>query len=339
MRLAQDIQRVLNSCVVVLRQYKPDYFLILDRKHRVIFDKIDSRFDCITVQTLRTTLLASPRILSVRPEVHKVEVSNTHNIKFVIHHTVSKNIVGNIVHIVLIYDCSDQLALYINYPLPTNLPMITDLSFVVSNLAHDIRNALSIIHGFSSLLKSSIQQSKQQEYIKHIHHGVLSIDKILDNIQRYSKPMQLQLELFNLLELVKTVVSAYKAIYNEKNLQWHWRVHTNYDFVIADITFIKLAIQNLIHNAIDAAPCHSNIYITIHRDKHEHLIFSIADEGSGIEDKNKKYIFTPLFTTKTHGSGLGLFQVYNIMKAHSGTVFYERKNNLSLFSIVLPLKP
>ena len=91
-------------------------------------------------------------------------------------------------------------------------------------------------------------------------------------------------------------------------------------------------------NAIYYSPNKGTLEI-INSQENNYMIISISDSGPGIKKNDQGKIFQPFYTTKISGSGLGLSIVYNIIKAHKGTIeFYNRSPQGACFEIHLPIE-
>ena len=116
----------------------------------------------------------------------------------------------------------------------------------------------------------------------------------------------------------------------------------------ADLEKIKLAIQNLIDNAIKYSIPGNEVIVDLDRikeGKNSFIEIKIKDNGIGIGKKEQKRLFSKFFRAEnavrlqTEGSGLGLFIVKNIIKAHQGKIWFESAENKgSTFYIKLPIK-
>ena len=99
---------------------------------------------------------------------------------------------------------------------------------------------------------------------------------------------------------------------------------------------MKLVVMNLISNAIDAVDKNGRINVDIKENK-RFAVLIVSDSGAGMPEEIRKNIFNPFFSTKDKGVGLGLFIVYNIVKAHGGYIEVESAVDCgSTFSIYLP---
>jgi signal transduction histidine kinase len=106
---------------------------------------------------------------------------------------------------------------------------------------------------------------------------------------------------------------------------------------------------NLIRNAIEAMPSGgkltlvtrmSDLFTSVQSDgkKHRLMVVKVGDTGPGIKQEHLAEIFTPFFTTKDRGVGLGLALSYQIVQEHLGTIRVEsQENEGTTFSVYLPL--
>jgi signal transduction histidine kinase len=107
--------------------------------------------------------------------------------------------------------------------------------------------------------------------------------------------------------------------------------------VLMDERYVKQAFLNLVTNARSAMPRGGSFTITTKHVESEAVI-TISDTGTGISEKNIPKIFEPYFTTRETGTGLGLTQVYKIIKEHQGEINVNSKPGKGTdFEIILPI--
>jgi signal transduction histidine kinase len=93
-------------------------------------------------------------------------------------------------------------------------------------------------------------------------------------------------------------------------------------FYLLDMRGISRVLTNLVTNALEAMPKGGRLVVSAHRDD-EGLVIAVSDTGKGIPAEQQEKLFTPFFTTKTTGVGLGLTYVKDTVEAHGGTVEYS----------------
>jgi len=101
---------------------------------------------------------------------------------------------------------------------------------------------------------------------------------------------------------------------------------------------MRRALDNLILNAIEAAPRGTAVVVAAHHD-HESLVVSIRDEGSGPPVEIRNHLFEPFVTGRADGTGLGLSIVREVAAAHGGTARLGSCQSGTVFEIVVPWSP
>jgi len=128
---------------------------------------------------------------------------------------------------------------------------------------------------------------------------------------RIPEPANTRADLHVLLQKVHTL--SY-GLLTAKQLQWQCHFHTNSMNVSMDTHLMEQALLNIVKNAIEAAPEGSAIEIFTHKAP---ALLIIRDHGRGITDKTAGQLFTPFYTTKKQGQGIGLMVVKEILLKHN----------------------
>lgn len=198
-------------------------------------------------------------------------------------------------------------------------------------IAHDLRNPLSAISGAAYVLKDASSETKEK-MLSIIDKSILSSENMLKNFVDVDKEINLNLETNNINSLVDEVLSGLfvpdniKIIFNKDELP----------LINTDKMKIERVFINIILNAIQAMPKGGEIYITTKKLK-DNVEISIKDNGIGIPKENIKKLFTPFFTSKDKGIGLGLINAKRIIEAHKGTIsVLSQEGKGTTFIIKLP---
>jgi signal transduction histidine kinase len=239
--------------------------------------------------------------------------------------------------------------------------------------AHELRTPIQSILGYSELLKDSELQKEDGEsrnvlhFITPILKNAQRLDKlandILDVTRIENKQLKLNLEQFNLIDLVADIVQDFKEnnanamtsketnrSFNSRTelIQLTYEAAEEFIFVEADKARITRVISNLLSNAIKftksgliSVKCRREYQTdennnAVHR---ENAIITIKDTGSGISPGILPRLFTKFATTSNSGTGLGLFISKNIIEAHGGRIWAGNNQNESgaSFSFSLPI--
>jgi len=202
-------------------------------------------------------------------------------------------------------------------------------------IAHEIKNPLSSMELFASMLLKESMEGKQRCYLEHICTGIKSIDRIVNNILSYTKPKTLSLKEGRLSDAVKEVLDFVSLTMEQSGIKVSF-IENEKGTLRFDPHLIKLALMNLLINAKEALRDGGNIVVEV-KEAEKSRVLQVSDDGPGMPEDVKRNIFNPFFTTKDRGLGLGLFIVYNIVKAHNGLIEVDsRINEGTRFSIYLP---
>ena len=175
------------------------------------------------------------------------------------------------------------------------------LGEMAATLAHEIRNPLGGIEGFASLLAEDLKEESQAAMVSSIIAGTRTLNALVSNVLDYTRKVDLHFKEHDLLKLCEELVPFAK----ECEVQGHSCL------CLVDKERLKLALLNLVRNGIEAAGA---VKIIVKKEG----IIEIRDEGPGISPEVMKKLFTPFFTTKTKGTGLGLVEAKKVIEAHGG---------------------
>ena len=206
---------------------------------------------------------------------------------------------------------------------------------MAARISHEIKNPLGSMELFLSMLHSGKLKAKEKKYVDHILFGVKTIDRIINNILSYTRPKALILKEEQLSRIVEDVLDFMSI--SAKSREIEVCLTTSYGGLCHfDPDLMKLVLMNVVSNAMEAIDRKGTITIDI-REEGKYALVVVRDTGVGMPEEVKKNIFNPFFTTKDKGVGLGLFIIYNILKAHNGYVEVESAEGAgSSFFIYVP---
>jgi len=192
---------------------------------------------------------------------------------------------------------------------------ISAIGELSANIAHDMRNPLSIIKVSLENLKSmyGVDDTKQMQFDK-VERSIDRMVHQMDNVLDFVKKQPLTLVKTKMSEVISesldslTIPSEIKLIPPENDIE-----------LFCDKIQLAVALNNLILNGIQAIVGSGTIEISV-EENNEWIVIKVKDSGKAIPKEELDTIFDPLFTTKQHGTGLGLASVKSIIDAHGGTV-------------------
>jgi signal transduction histidine kinase len=215
-----------------------------------------------------------------------------------------------------------------------------ELGEMAAQLAHQIRNPLGGIKGFASLLKRDLaSHPPMQQMAQAIIEGTDSLNAIVTQVLDYARPLQPHFEKINLLNLIEDIQKYVEAqeVQQRHNIKFFMHTALTQAWITADSQLLRLALMNLITNAIQAMPQGGNLTLSIQKKRH-HFILTVSDTGVGISKENMNKIFSPFFTTKPQGNGFGLAEVFKVIQEHDGSIKVSSlEGKGTSFTIKLPL--
>jgi signal transduction histidine kinase len=224
--------------------------------------------------------------------------------------------------------------------------------------AHELRTPTQAILTFADLLPS---YPDKKEIIETIQRNARRLKRlirdILDVTKIESQKLVLRKEIFNVTDLVYSIIEEYREQIKKsplsKNIKFYFLFPNEKDlFVYADKERITQVISNLLDNSIKFIEDEGSIYISIKKisrsdrikyntdlNKEDQVIISIRDTGTGILEEIYPKLFTKFATKSITGTGLGLYISKSIIEAHGGQIWAENndKDKGAKFSLRLPL--
>lgn len=214
-----------------------------------------------------------------------------------------------------------------------------ELGKMAGLIVHEIRNPLGGIKGFSSILQRDLQDNADlHRMATNIVEGSENLNRLVNNVIAYTKPLHLPLESHNLVELLKELLSNLKADESiDQHIEMHLETVEDKILVLIDPEHLKSAFCRLTSNAIHAMPEGGKLTIRV-KNSPTKVIIEISDTGCGISKENQEKIFSPFYSTKAeNGHGFGLVEVYKIIHAHHGEIdFISEENVGTTFMVYLP---
>jgi len=217
---------------------------------------------------------------------------------------------------------------------------------VATMVGHDLRNPLQAITNtlyLSGKKSKSIPVTEKEILEKHgflelmsgLKEQVEYMDKIVSDLQDYARPLNPMLVEVGLHQLINKTLSSLTV---PENVKVSMVTEEDFPKLTLDPLLMQRVFSNLITNAVQAMPNGGQLTINASK-KGETALIMVEDTGAGIPDENLSKLFTPLFTTKAKGQGLGLPVCKRMVAAHDGNITVESKvGKGSTFTVEIPLR-
>ncbi len=210
---------------------------------------------------------------------------------------------------------------------------------IIASISHDIKTPLTSVIGYADLLKNkNLSDEKKKNYIDKIYNKALMMKDILEEFDDYQScniKDTLKIEEKKIDDILEDINNNYYDDLKEKKINLIINNNAKNKSIKIDYIKIKRIFSNVITNSVKNFNGKSGtIKINVTFDK-EMVRFEVADNGGGVDEKNLKKIFKPLYTTDPSRkiSGLGLSICKQIISAHDGNI-YAKNNSENGLSII-----
>ena len=201
---------------------------------------------------------------------------------------------------------------------------LSEIGKLSATITHEIRNVVTSLKGFMELLKGNTTDDGKR-YIQIIENEMERMESTLSEILYLAKPSKTYHEKISLLHVVKEVIQIMRPQADSNDIAIRLIADENCDYaMIGSVNHLKQMFINLVKNAIEVMPNGGTITIEL-KHRHNKIQVSVQDEGSGIPKEYLNKLFTPFFTTKDDGTGLGLSLVKKVVDEHHGKIAVESK--------------
>ncbi len=200
---------------------------------------------------------------------------------------------------------------------------LRDLSQAAAGLAHETRNPLSLIRGWTQRLADCCSDRPEQS--EQAHAIMEECDRVTARINQFltfARPSNPKIEDVAVGEVVDELAALMEPMLDAKDLALDGHAIDPDHTIRADREMFRQALFNIVQNAVQFSLDGGTIEITIHRAAAGRNRIEVSDRGQGVPDEAVESLFTPYFTTRADGTGLGLAIVRRIAIAHGWQAGY-----------------
>jgi len=237
---------------------------------------------------------------------------------------------------------------------------LATLGMIAAGIAHEVKNPLVGISGAAQLMKSEVLSADGPaqgagpgknliEYLDVILKEADRLNNVLEGILDFTRLKPHEIKACNIHSILDRVLLLNEDHARKSNVILTRLYDPSLPDVIVNRDQLIQVFLNIIKNAIEAMPAGgkltvvtrmSDLFTSVQADgkKQRLMVVKISDTGAGIKQEHLNDVFTPFFTTKDKGVGLGLALSYQIVQEHLGTIRVEsQENEGTTFSVYLPL--
>jgi PAS domain S-box-containing protein len=213
------------------------------------------------------------------------------------------------------------------------------LGEMAAGVAHEFRNSVATIAGYVQLLDNKVSD-EQRKYTGPVERELDMLQKVVNDFLSFARPVELQMQAVDLGQLLRECTDEVQVSQRDSGIEIN--VDGVFQQVIGDELMLRQVFLNLIRNAVesvDGSPRSGKVQISGANSMNgKFVIIDVRDNGAGIKAEDLPRIFTPFFTTKQKGAGLGLAIVQKLVLQHNGTITVDTSLEGSLFRVQLPVR-
>ena len=227
---------------------------------------------------------------------------------------------------------------------------LSTLSTLTTGMAHEIRNPLSGIRGSAQLLLKDLKNSDQRGYMEIVIEEVDRINRLVKKMMDLTRPALNDFKPTNIHQVLEEILILEKGTLEMKEGAFVQVYDPSIPTIKANKDELKQVFLNLVKNAVEASPKGGRVRISTQyntdytfRKKQDtlsphNIVVKITDSGLGMTNATMKKLFTPFFTTKKRGTGLGMVVSLKIVENHHGKIKVTSEENIgTVIQVFLPV--
>jgi PAS domain S-box-containing protein len=232
--------------------------------------------------------------------------------------------------LVTLRDVESRRQIEVQLGISSRLAAITRLT---SGVAHEIKNPLNAMALHLEVLKSKLDDPQPE--LEVISGEIKRLDNVVKTFLNFNKPVVLQTRPIDLNRTVEQVVALVSVEAQSRKIEIESALKGKL-WINGDPDLLKQAILNVVNNGLEAMKDGGNLSIRTEWGGDECQL-TIRDAGPGIAPEIQDRIFNLYFTTKAHGSGIGLATTFRVVQLHSGTIdFVSEQGKGTTFRLRFP---
>ncbi|HBL16894.1 MAG: hypothetical protein A2X36_08190 [Elusimicrobia bacterium GWA2_69_24] len=217
---------------------------------------------------------------------------------------------------------------------------LANLGKILSEVLHEVRNPLSIISTSLETLRDAKDKDKALSRVLELMlRNAERARQLINSLLDFSRPNEYSFKESDLAPLVSELAGHLKLKCDRQDIKLTVENGQTLPKIPLDIQHMKGAVLNLLLNAIEAMPDGGSLQVSLGHDGETRRVrLDISDTGVGIRPEDRRHLFERYFTTKAHGTGLGLIITHDVVTRHHGSIHVSSAPGKgTTFTIFLPV--
>jgi len=192
---------------------------------------------------------------------------------------------------------------------------------LTSGVAHEVKNPINAIVVHLEVMRQKLKEidPDTRRHIDVIGSEIQRLDRVVQTLVDFTRPVELRLNEIDLRKLVDEVVMLANPAAEQHQVKIERQPGSESLITRVDADLVKQAVLNIIINGVQAMPEGGELRLTLRREP-ESALLTIHDQGAGIPNDIRDKVFNLYFTTKKGGSGIGLAMAYRVVQLHHGSL-------------------
>lgn len=215
---------------------------------------------------------------------------------------------------------------------------LSTLGQMAASIAHEVRNPLTSLKGFIQLLTNQVTEQGHQ-YLEIVNSELTRMESILNEFLVLSKPTTRSFNMISVSSIITEIVHFMQPQGVLQNIELEFITwEKDADLIWGDAYELKKVFMNILKNCMEVMPHGGKVILTQTLRDDNQVWISVKDQGVGMTPEQLHQIFLPFYTSKEHGTGLGLAHAMQTIKNHGGSIEVESERSKgTTFHIILPI--
>ncbi len=218
---------------------------------------------------------------------------------------------------------------------------MNSLGYMFSGIRHELGNPINSIKTTVMVLKDNHAHYSGDivgEFLDRVLADVARVETLLRDLKNFSMYESPELQNVNTASFIENLLSIVTTDFAKRGIRIRTLFRPDAEWGFFDPRALQHVMLNILTNAMDALKGRDSPQVTISMHKsNDRIVITIRDNGCGVPEDFKHHLFKPFFTTKQHGTGLGLVIMRNMMTKMDGTIELESSENVeTIVTLNLP---
>ncbi len=215
------------------------------------------------------------------------------------------------------------------------LAALGEMSAVV---AHEVRNPVAVIFNAAASLRKHPEE--RDKLLEIVEEEAGRLKQMVADLLDFARPTSVRLQQEPLAPIIQSALDAVRQATGNEQIDVEVALAPDVPPLLCDVHQLRRAVMNLVSNALQAPDRKGPVRITVGKTETRGVRLTVIDDGAGVADDIAERIYSPFFTTRPTGTGLGLAVVQRIVHAHGGVLLHRATpGGGATFEVELPVGP